>query len=112
MNNNLPETPLGKRLLDKSARRIPAPSGLWERVEQKRSKKTFSRHLFALVLATSIAGTGFALLRPRTAAWHLRNRAVTVGETLVSAQSPLTLAAAGIGALQLEPQLSLSEKKS
>ena len=48
MNDNLPETPTSKRLLEEAAQITPAPSGLWERVERKRSKKAFPKRVFGL----------------------------------------------------------------
>ncbi|WP_394796046.1 hypothetical protein [Armatimonas sp.] len=106
MNDNLPKTPTSKRLLEEAAQIIPAPSGLWERVERKRSKKAFPKRVFGLALVTSAAVLGLTLLlRPKTKTllsdWRLDNRTVAIGETLEAARSALTLAAPGVGTLQL-----------
>ncbi|WP_395143950.1 hypothetical protein, partial [Armatimonas sp.] len=108
MNDNLPETPTSKRLLEEAAQITSAPSGLWERVENKRSKKAFPNRLFGLALVTSAAVLGLTLLlRPKTKTvlsdWRSNNRVVAIGETLEAARNPLTLAAPGIGTLQLAP---------
>ena len=108
MNDNLPKTPTSKRLLEEAAQITPAPSGLWERVERKRSKKAFLKRVFSLALVTSAAVLGLTLfLRPKTkpllSDWRLDNHAVAIGETLEAARSALTLAAPGVGTLQLAP---------
>ncbi|WP_395091155.1 FecR domain-containing protein [Armatimonas sp.] len=108
MNDNLPETSLSKRLLEDAAQITPAPSGLWERVENKRSKKPFPTRIFGLALVTGALVLGLTLLlRPKAKTvlsdWRLDNRAVAIGETLEAARSALTLAAPGIGTLQLAP---------
>lgn len=46
MNNNLPESALGKHLQEEAAQPTPATSGLWERVQTKQSKKTFLTRVF------------------------------------------------------------------
>lgn len=113
MNNEMPPSTQVERRLQEAASLTPAPSGIWERVEnKKRSKKEFSRRRLALGVAVVMAtatGAGFLVLRPRSqpSAWHLNGRPVALGEALVATRQPLTLTAAGVGSVQLQPDSRL-----
>jgi FecR protein len=112
MNKDLPPSTQVERRLQEAASLTPAPEGLWERVENKRSKKTFQRHRFALgvaVVTAAAVGAGFLVLRPRSqpSDWHLNGHPIALGEALVATRQPLTLTAAGVGSVQLQPESRL-----
>ena len=113
MNNDLPESILGKRLEEEAAQLTPAPSGLWERVQAKRSKKTFPKRVFALALAASAAVVCFLIFRPRPIAsiWQLEGRALRVGEEIKTARSARTLTST-LGTVTLEPGSQLRVTRS
>ncbi|WP_309710979.1 FecR domain-containing protein [Armatimonas sp.] len=113
MNNDLPESILGKRLEEEAAQLTPAPSGLWERVQAKRSKKTFPKRVFALALAASAAVICFLIFRPRPLAsiWQLEGRALRVGEEIKTARSARTLTST-LGTVTLEPGSQLRVTRS
>jgi hypothetical protein len=109
MNKDLPPSPQVERRLQEAASLTPAPSGIWERVESgKRSKKELTRHRLGLGLVVVMAatvGAGFLVLQPRSqpSAWHLNGRPIGLGEALAATGQPLTLTAAGVGSVQLQP---------
>lgn len=107
MNKDTPPSASVERRLQEAAALTPAPEGLWERLESRQGTQRPRRHPVSLVVAVAAAlGVGFFMLRPHAppSAWYLNGRPLALGEALEAKRQPLTLTAAGVGSVQLQPQ--------
>lgn len=109
MNELPPPSKLEERLRAEADALTPAPPELWQRIENRRSAKTAPPRLRLLLVAGALAAVtvSWLTLRPGRvplSTWRLNGHPVALGEALVATGQPLTLTAAGVGSVQLQPQ--------